>query len=531
MDNLPIKKFKASILKVEVLALGVKKFTLKVSTPFSFEYWHYIWLEIILPGKGDPKGNRRAFSIVNLPNSDNTVEIVARISDSIYKQNMFALNEGEEVIIHGPFGSSFIVDDKSNKNIVMIAGGLGIAAFLPVLDSIKERGVPVKCFLVYLNRDEKSTPYIDTLKKFKRKNSSWFDYQISYERFTFSDISKTNLNTYENVRYFITGKQSMVDYVFTELENGGISVSNMEFENFYPTAKHDLTADKVKESLFTENLFVQAIENSTNHTVITNSNGVVLYANKAAQDITGYSFDEIIGNTPRLWGGMMSREFYIDFWEKKKTGEPFSGEIMNRRKNGEIYYAIGHIAPIFNSNKDLIGYIGTEEDVTEFKKQEISIKNNEQRLRFALEGSRDGLWDWNIKTDEVYFSPQWKLMLGFADNEIQGSVAEWEKRVYPADMPEVEKKLNAHLEGKTPYYESEHRVLCKDGSYKWILDRGLVTERDKDGKPLRAVGTHTDISASKDRENELSRLVQIMTGRELKMIELKEEIKRLNEKK
>jgi PAS domain S-box-containing protein len=93
----------------------------------------------------------------------------------------------------------------------------------------------------------------------------------------------------------------------------------------------------------------------------------------------------------------------------------------------------------------------------------------------------DGMWDWNIETNEVYYSYQWKKMLGFEDNEIKNDLEEWKKRVHPDDINGVYIKIQKHLNNETPVYTSEHRVLCKNGKYKWILDRGKVVKRDKDG--------------------------------------------------
>lgn len=129
--------------------------------------------------------------------------------------------------------------------------------------------------------------------------------------------------------------------------------------------------------------------------------------------------------------------------------------------------------------------------------QKNLLADSEFRWKFAVDGSGDGLWDWNVKEGTVYFSPQWKKMLGFEEDEIQASLEEWKKRVHPDDLESVYKDITAHMEGKTESYQNEHRVLCKDGSYKWILDRGIIVQRDEDGSPLRFIGTHTDISKNK----------------------------------
>ena len=137
--------------------------------------------------------------------------------------------------------------------------------------------------------------------------------------------------------------------------------------------------------------------------------------------------------------------------------------------------------------------------------QTKDLEDSEFRWKFAVDGSGDGLWDWNIKTNEVYFSPRWKTMLGFKEDEIKNELEEWEKRVHAEDIKNVYEKLNEHLDGKTQQYQNEHRILCKDGYYKWVLDRGVVVQRDKDGKPLRIIGTHTDIDERKKSEIEVEK--------------------------
>ena len=132
--------------------------------------------------------------------------------------------------------------------------------------------------------------------------------------------------------------------------------------------------------------------------------------------------------------------------------------------------------------------------------RERALTESEFRWKFATEGSGDGLWDWDITNNRVFFSSNWKKMLGYCDDEISNSLNEWQRLVHPDDWTDTMAKVQLHLEGKTPTYSSEHRLLCKDGKYKWILDRGLVVSRDEQGKPLRAIGTHTDITERKHME-------------------------------
>lgn len=127
---------------------------------------------------------------------------------------------------------------------------------------------------------------------------------------------------------------------------------------------------------------------------------------------------------------------------------------------------------------------------------------SEERLRFALEGTGDGLWDFDLKTNEVYFSKRYKELLGFEEDEMFDTVHEWKSRIHPDDSEQETADAIAHIEGKNDSYSSEHRVKCKDGSYKWILSRGIIVSRDIDGSPLRMVGSNSDISERKEMEKE-----------------------------
>ncbi len=137
--------------------------------------------------------------------------------------------------------------------------------------------------------------------------------------------------------------------------------------------------------------------------------------------------------------------------------------------------------------------------------QTEELLESKNRTELALKSSDAGLWDWNIQTGAVIFNERWAEMLGYTLEEVEPHVSFWEKIVHPDDMPMVMEVLTKHLEGKTDIYQTEHRCKTKTGKWLWILDAGKVVEWDKENKPLRAIGTHIDITDRKQAEGVLKK--------------------------
>lgn len=145
----------------------------------------------------------------------------------------------------------------------------------------------------------------------------------------------------------------------------------------------------------------------------------------------------------------------------------------------------------------------------------LAIARREERWRMALEGAGDGVWDWDIARNRVRYSTSWKQMLSYGDEEIGDSVDAWQSLIHPDQIGQVMDDLADYLSGRKPTFINEHRLRCRDGSWRWVLTRGSIMSRDINGKPLRLIGTHADINNRKraeSRERSRNELLEMLSG-------------------
>lgn len=140
--------------------------------------------------------------------------------------------------------------------------------------------------------------------------------------------------------------------------------------------------------------------------------------------------------------------------------------------------------------------------IAQLQTSKRALRLSEERFALAMQAANDGIWDWHFDNNTVYFSPRWKQMLGYEDHELPNVFPEWETRVHPDDLARARLAIDEHLAGRTPYFELEHRLLHKNGSYRWVLSRGIAVH-DESGKPYRMVGSHADITERKQTEARL----------------------------
>ncbi|ANE55338.1 hypothetical protein AYM39_09225 [Methylomonas sp. DH-1] len=241
---------------------------------------------------------------------------------------------------------------------------------------------------------------------------------------------------------------------------------------------------------------------------IADPQGCFMQVNPAFELLVGFDESELLAK-PFL-------EFVCDE-DRQKTAEEMARQISGHKSMAfENRYVCKdgrqvHLSwTAYYAPDDGVTY-ATARDITQRKLAEAQLAESEFRWKFAIEGSGDGVWDWNLVTNQVNFSRRYKEMLGYSDRDICGFKQEWVDRLHPDDRANVAAVLEEYLAGKTPVYAVEFRMRCKDGSYKYILARGMVVNRDGAGNALRMIGTHTDISERKQLEQKLQLAASVFT--------------------
>ena len=221
-------------------------------------------------------------------------------------------------------------------------------------------------------------------------------------------------------------------------------------------------------------------------------------------DFTGQTAEEMLGDG---WTKVVHPDDLEAVAAQWRTAigrsEPFWSEHRIRRHDGEWRWMRVQAAPVRDAAGEIVEWFGSNTDIDDLKQAELALRESQQQLALALEAGQLGFWDWHVPSGRVQFGGHWASMLGYDVSEIEPDVRAWKRLIYPDEREEVAARLTDHLEGRSDFYECEHRLHHKDGSWRWILDRGRVVERDAAGRPLRAIGTHADVTARHEAESAL----------------------------
>jgi PAS domain S-box-containing protein len=276
----------------------------------------------------------------------------------------------------------------------------------------------------------------------------------------------------------------------------------------------DVQRRQAEDALRRQSIILRSILDSMSEGVlVADAEGKLIHMNPAAERMIGRPLEATLAGTHH------ANEFYRpDRVTRFDPGDmpsarAFGGEEVNDLEmfvrpitGGEGIYVSANARPLRGETGEIRGSVVVLRDVSERKRAEEELLRSRERFELAVRGSQDGLWDWDLRTGDVYYSPRWKSILGYEDHEIAHRIEEWEQRLHPEERERVIAANVAHAEGATPHYEYEYRLRHKDGSYRWILARGVAL-RDVQGKAYRMAGSHVDTTERKQAQEERDRLL------------------------
>jgi len=286
---------------------------------------------------------------------------------------------------------------------------------------------------------------------------------------------------------------------------------------------------KIQEALEQSELKNRLIMNSALDAIITiDSRGLITFWNPQAEKIFGWKESEVLGKrlSDNIIPAYHKNGHEIGMNNYRQSGK---GPVLNKiielpavNIKGDEFPIELSIIPVKQGNTEF--FCSFIRDISDRKKNEEALKASQELWQFALEGAGDGVWEYNFQSKNVFYSKQYKNMLGYEDKDFANNPNEWLSRVHPEDLPIIELTDKKYFSGETNSHQREYRILHKNGTYIWVLDRGMLVNRTPDGLPARIIGTHTDITDRKLSEQALSikeeKYRSIITNMNLGLIEV-----------
>ncbi len=320
----------------------------------------------------------------------------------------------------------------------------------------------------------------------------------------------TNQDTLtEILSYFFKGVGFTEDIIYYKKDGSsfwGRSFSQpLRNENGAITEFFGIIQDVTEEKENDEKLKVlsKIAEDNIQAVVIADAEGKITWVNKSFTNMTGFSLEEAVGCKPgNLLQGPETDPRTVQYLATQiKNGDPFTAEIVNYNKRGEKYWLRIQGQAIHNQKGEISGYFALEENITNEKESELLFRK-------ALESIGDNVWEHDFQKGITLFTKSENEFLGYTSDEMTDNSELWWSRVHKDDLPLLEQSDKKYKNGNADSHSLEYRLIHRDGSVRWVLDRGVVIQRDAAGKPLRIVGTHTDITNSKQIETELANRVK-----------------------
>jgi diguanylate cyclase (GGDEF)-like protein/PAS domain S-box-containing protein len=231
------------------------------------------------------------------------------------------------------------------------------------------------------------------------------------------------------------------------------------------------------------------------YTIVRANDGYAALKGKAVSDLIGKVCYEVLEGRTKVCDNCV-----VD--KTLRSSDPAAKEKKVLAPGGRKTWLEIYTYPIFSAEGNVSHVIEYTRDITGRKLAEEALKESKERYELAARGSNDGLWDWNLKTGQVYYSPRWKSMVGHEERDMGDSPEAWFNLVHSDDRKQLEAQIASHIDGHTSHLESQFRILHRDGTYRWVLNRGLAV-RDESGEAHRMAGSITDITEQKVTEQQL----------------------------
>ncbi len=317
-------------------------------------------------------------------------------------------------------------------------------------------------------------------------------------------FSFKELNFYgelKDVEKTVTDKSGKVHHLLINIKRVNINTDEILY------TCRDLTEYKsaIMKLALAEHKYQSIFDNALEGIYQVDLNGKIISANRSLAEILGYNSPQDLINTVNdYW-----TEVFVDsslkpmiIAEMEKNNKIRGLEFEAYKKNGEIIWVLIYARNIRDKNGISVMYEGNMIDITRRKKAEKLLKKSEIRLQLSIEAANQGIWDWNIEKNEVYFSPKYYTMLGYKPNEFEANYDNWKDLIHPAQMISVAKHQKEIIK-QEDQFSQEFLMRTKSGEYRWILSQGKVFGRDENENPLRVAGTHLDITEKKLADEKL----------------------------
>ncbi|HEX2861650.1 MAG TPA: PAS domain S-box protein, partial [Lacunisphaera sp.] len=226
----------------------------------------------------------------------------------------------------------------------------------------------------------------------------------------------------------------------------------------------------------------------------------IVDCNPRACEMHGYTREELVGHSIDIIEATPWTHTAPNWIAQFRRERRFEGESEHKRKDGTLFWIEYFTSLIVVDGQEFV--IGMDRDCTARKLAEQALRASEERWHLAVAGSNEGVWDWNVENDTIWFSPRWKNLLGFEQQELPDRRTAWLDRIHPDDRAQFDRGLEAHLQQKSPIFHCEYRIAHKDGGWVWGLVRGKALF-GPEGRARRMVGTQADITKQKEAEAEL----------------------------